>query len=184
MSHEWVTAIATAVSAVTAVVLVYVAIKQLSGLRDQLHGLKEQIQATHLQITNSAELDKRRNTLEAIQRYEKDPIVHGAMKSIWDATANGTDYTKLTDSQKFHAFVLLNYLDGIAVGIHQDVYIEQMVKDYLQLSVHKAVKALIKGHSGDGWKAEKSIAPESGYKPLCALHDKWFPEKGPEYRAR
>lgn len=170
MDHNWVTAISTAVSAVATIALVFVALVQLGGLKQQIRQASDQ--------------ERRRNTLEACQRFEKDPLVKRAMKNLWDATGYGADYTKLTDRNLFDALTLLNYLLGIAVGIEQNVYIEKMARDSLEPVVHKAVKSLIKGESGPGWKAATPpLVTDVHFDSLCRLYDRWFPQKGPEYRA-
>lgn len=58
-----------------------------------------------------------------------------------------------------------------------------MVKDFLQEHLKKEVKALIKGESGNAWKATHlSWFKEDDFGTLCKLYDKWFPKKSAEYR--
>lgn len=167
--QDWIIATSSGISAGATIALAWIAIVQLGGLKKQ--------------IKQAAEQDRRRNTLEACQRFEKDPI-REARKTLWGATNNGTDYTRLQDEHKFAAFTLLVYFQGLAIGIEQDVYIEQMVKDFLQEHLEKEVKALIKCESGNAWKATKpSLFKEDDFGTLCKLCDKWFPKKSPEYRA-
>jgi len=45
----------------------------------------------------------------------------------------------------------------LAIGIEQKVYLEEIVKDFLQQRVEKEVKVLIKGESGKGWNATKTL---------------------------
>ena len=144
---DWIIAIGTAVAALASVLLLIVAIVQLRGLRDQ--------------IKQATDQERRRNTLAAIQRVEGDAPIKGARGKLWEASDNGTDYTKLTSAHEFDAVTLLNYLEGVAIGIEQDIYVEKMAKDYLKEIVHKAFSALIKGESGDGWKATTPMFPPS-----------------------
>jgi len=166
---DWITAIGTAMSAIASIVLFIVAIVQLRGLR--------------YQIEQAANQESRRNTLEVIQRAESDAVIQQARARLWVASNNGTDYTKLTDADQFDAITLLNYLEGLAVGIFQNVYVEGMARDYLQEVVRKAVKALIKGESGDGWKATTGLFQCSDFSMLCQLYDRWFTAPCPQYRA-
>ena len=166
---DWVTAIGTAVTAAATVVLFVVALVQLRGLREQ--------------ITQAADQERRRNTLEVIDRAESDPLIKAASANLWQASNHGTDYTKLTEANKFDAITLLNYLEGMAIGIFQNIYVEQMARDYLQEIVRKAVKALIRGESGDGWKATHEMFSCSEFAILCQLYDKWFPTTQPQFRA-
>ena len=69
------------------------------------------------------------------------PPIKAASENLWQASNHGTDYTKLTEANKFDAITLLNYLEGVAIGIFQNIYVEQMTRDYLQEIVRKAVKA-------------------------------------------
>ena len=167
--QDWIIAISSGISAGATIALAWIAKVQLGGLKKQ--------------IKQAAEQDSRRNTLEACQRFEKDPIIKDARKMLWAVTNNGTDYTILTDEHKFNALTLLNYFQGLAIGIEQNVYIEQMVKDFLQEHLEKEVKALIKGESGKGWNATKNLCNAVDFDALCKLYDKWFPKKSPEYRA-
>jgi hypothetical protein len=48
--------------------------------------------------------------------------------------------------------------------------VEQTARDYLQEIVRKAVKALIRGESGDGWKATHGMFSCSEFAILCQLY--------------
>lgn len=156
---DWVTAIGTALTSIAAIGGLIIAWVQLGKLREQ--------------IRQSSEQDKRRNTLEACQRYETDTLLKEAMRSLWQASDSGTDYTKLNDPHVFDALTLLNYFEGIATGVLKDIYIEEMVRDYLGTSVNKAVEALIFGRSGSGWKATKPLCQETEFPILCRLYERW-----------
>jgi hypothetical protein len=158
-ADTWVTAIGTAVAAAAAVGAAMIALVQLKKLRDQ--------------IKQSSDLDRRRNTLDACQRFEKDELLHQAMKSLWKTTNRGTDYTKLTSENDFDVLTVLNYFEGIAIGIAERVYKEKMARDYLEDSLTKAVRALIYGQSGDGWKAERPIFPDKNFPVLAKLYRAW-----------
>jgi hypothetical protein len=49
--------------------------------------------------------------------------------------------------------------------------------------VRKAVKALIRGESGDGWKATHGMFSCSEFAILGQLYDKSFPTTQPQFRA-
>lgn len=176
MDHNWVTALGTVASAIAAFVLAAIAYFQLRDIKTQIRLAANQNQQT-------AEQDRRRNTLDACQRYEKDPLLKEAMKNIWIATKLGTDYTLLREEHHFDVITILNYFDGLASGMLQGVYIEEMAKDYLHEPLRKSVKALIRGESGDGWKADRGVFPPSHFESLMKVYDRWFPAKGVEYKA-
>ena len=169
MDDKWVTAIATAVGSLATIGTAIIAWVQLDKVGEQIRQASDQ--------------DRRSHTLDACQRYEKDVLLKRAMRNLFRATHNGTDYTRLTGEHVFDALTILNYLDGIAMGIEQNVYIETMAKDYLDSTVAKAVKALIRGESGEGWKAEKAFISAEDFVPLCNLYDRWNPKPKTEYRA-
>ncbi len=169
MDDKWVTAIATAIGSAATIGTAIIAWVQLAKLGAQIRQASEQ--------------DRRGHTLDACQRFEKDILLKRAMRNLFRATDNGTDYTKLTEENVFDALTILNYLDGIAMGIEQNVYIEQLARDYLESTVHKAVKAIIKGEPGEGWKASKKLVSAEDFVPLCNLYAKWNPPPQTEYRA-
>ena len=170
MDPNWIGAIAGAASAAATIALVLVAFVQLKRLREQ--------------IDMAAQQDLRRITLDACQRYEKDPELRSAMRNIRQATSQGSDYTLLSAENSFDAFTILNYLDALACGILQGVYIEALVKDHMRDTIEKAVKALIKGESGPGWKAEKGMVEPSRVSSLLTVYEKWFPLKKIEYHEK
>jgi len=135
------------------------------------------------QIRQSSEQDRRRNTLEVCQRLERDSLLKEARKHLWDASDGGTDYTKLNATHSFDVSTLLNYFQDFAIGIAERVYIEEMAREYLEASLNKAVKALIFGESGDGWKASKSFFPEEDFASLGKLYRAWNRESQVRYSA-
>ncbi|HEV3040791.1 MAG TPA: hypothetical protein VHA33_23700 [Candidatus Angelobacter sp.] len=78
---------------------------------------------------------------------------------------------------------LLNYFEGLAIGIAERMYIEEMARDYLEASLNKVVKAFKFGESGDGWKASKSFFPEKDFASLSKLYRAWNRESQVGYRA-
>lgn len=170
MTDQWTIAVATAVGSAAAIGTAIIAWVQLEKLGEQIRQASEQ--------------ERRGRTLDACQRFEKDILLKRAMRNLFRATDNGSDYTKLKEEHVFDALTILNYLDGIAMGIEQNVYIEQLAKDYLENTVQKAVRAIMKGESGDGWKADKILVPERDFVPLVKLYNRWNTKPTTEYRAQ
>ncbi len=160
-NNNWqiVSAVATVFAATGTFVLAGVAIVQLRALRKQLK--------------SSTESERRLHTLEVCSRYENNDKLREAMQRIWDKSKNETDYTLLESSDEFDTLTILNYLSGVASGIEQGVIIEPLAKDYLHHSICKSVKALIKGESGPGWQAEKSIISPDGFESLIRVYEAW-----------
>lgn len=168
MDANWVIAISTAVLAVATVALVIVATVQLGGLKEQLR--------------QSAEQELRRNTLEAIQRSESDPILQVAYEKISSVEGRGSDFTG-TSTCKLHVTNILNCYEAIAIGIAQEVYLDQMVRDYLQVEIKLAVDIWLIGESTDALKAPQRMFKSSEYTELQRLYKRWFPEAATKYRA-
>jgi hypothetical protein len=184
MNHEWVTAIGTAIAALAAVASALISAILTGIAYFQLRDIRKQIELAAKQNKSSADQERRRNTLIAIQRFENDPLLKQAMKNLWVATDNGKDYTQLDEEHRFDVITILNYFEGIACGILQEVYIEEMARDYLHGPVGKAVKAFIIGESGDGWKSDKGVFPPAHFESLMKVYATWFPGKSPGYRAK
>lgn len=137
--------------------------------------LIREVRKASANISAGDEADKREFTLTAVRRYESDPEVRAAVRHIWNKTKspNGTDYSLLTDEDKFHVVSFLNYLDGVAVGLKQGILDEGVAKDYLQHIVHKSVLGLLLGHSGESWIAAKSLVDPAPFENLILLQKQW-----------
>lgn len=73
-----------------------------------------------------------------------------AKRNIWKARENGTKQ-KIDDPQSVRQDVLfiLNFLDSIAIGVREGVYLDTIVKDYLFHIILDAVNRFIKGGFGN-----------------------------------
>jgi hypothetical protein len=65
---------------------------------------------------------------------------------------------------------ILNYLDAIAIGIDQDLYIEELAKDHLEHVVRRTV-----AHYIDSGMAARAGLDPTNYHRLQALAVKWAP---------
>jgi hypothetical protein len=104
-----VAAIGTMVSALAAAILVGVAVAQITSTREE---------------------NRRTRTLLACDRYDTDPILDACLRRLSAARENGTPMSN-TSQNRLDITSVLNYLDGIAVGISQGLYIEAIVRDHL-----------------------------------------------------
>lgn len=159
MSPDWVEAIATAVSALTSIALLYVAAKQLPLIARQ--------------IEIQGERERKWATVNACNRYVSDPILHEIASRIWKASDEGTNYTKPDSINKHDVAFFMNYLESVTIGIEQGLLIEQIVKDNFEGIINKSVKVFLKGESGPDWKADKKLFPESDFPCLMKYYDKW-----------
>jgi len=136
-------------------------------------GLARQLRRAIGSLSVATEMRKRDRTLEAVRRYETDPQLREAIRSNYEKTNQGTDYTLLDESDRFNIITILNYFDGIACGIEQGLLSEPLIKDYLQFVLDKNVRALLRGQSGPDWEAGTPLVEPDNYTVLLDLHERW-----------
>ncbi len=71
---------------------------------------------------------------------------------------------------------ILNYLDSLAVGVAQGVYIEQIVRDNLELVIEKAVD----NFCIEDFKSELNL---DGFSHLLELRRRWKPDASVRYKS-
>jgi hypothetical protein len=163
----WVTAVATVVLAIAAAI-------QLPLIVRQVRALAEQMKLSREAERNAERRVREWETLKACQRYDFDPVLNDATRRIWIASRCGTDY-RHEDVDRRDIILLLNYLDGIAIGIEQGLYIESMVQDHLSQMFDRAVRCFI----------EAGIVEGTALTNLLAVHARWFKRpRNTEYQSR
>jgi hypothetical protein len=83
------------------------------------------------QISAIKRQNRRWQTLAACDRYNYDPIMDACLSKLRDAKKEG----RFKDHEKdfrLEITTVLNCLEGIALGIYQGLYIEELVRDHLQ----------------------------------------------------
>jgi hypothetical protein len=81
-------------------------------------------------------------TLEACERYERDPT----LTKICECLRNARDKGELDrDPRPFRleASTLLNYCDGIAIGVVKKFYVEKIVQDHLEPIIRDHVEEFL-----------------------------------------
>lgn len=163
---QWALAIAVLLVAASIFLLAFVTAFSITGLIGQL---RRTVQA----LGAATEARRRDRTLEAVRRYETDPQLREAIRTTYERTNQGTDYSLLGESDRFNIITILNYFDGIACGIEQGLLVESLVKDYLQFVLDKNVCALLRGQSGPTWDAAQPLVDPDNFSVLLQLHDRW-----------
>lgn len=130
-------AVGSVVAAGATTIIAYLAIKQLPILIQQLKNAE-------LARIVAAELEKERRTVEACTRFSTDYALYCVKKNIYeqrqpDANPVFPEPMKVKRDIKH----LLNYLDGIAIGIHQGLYDPDIVFDNLNTIMIDAVDEFI-----------------------------------------
>ena len=95
------------------------------------------------QIEAQREENRKWKTLEICAQYEFSEMVSVAAGKVQAAF----DGDKLTDEKCAEIYrdakIVLNYLDGIAIGVRQGLYIEDLAKDHLKQIVKFHVEKLL-----------------------------------------
>jgi hypothetical protein len=156
---QWIAigATAAALQAIITTLLVGVGLQQILDIRNQ---------------------NRRWRTLDACDRYHQDaPLIDICQK-----------LRKARDSDEFHKepkkyrseiIVLLNYLDGLAIGIYQGLYIDELARDHMQFIVKSHVQQYLK----NGMPKTLDIETEA-YKYLMALDQRWLIIGQPHFHPR
>jgi hypothetical protein len=154
--------LAAAVTALATCVLAVAAWIQLPLISRQVSALADQIRLSREAEANAERRTREWETLKACQHYDSDPVLDAATQRIWIASAKGTDYRNSAVDRR--DVCLLNYLDGLATGIEQGLYIEAVIRDHLSSVFDHAVVNFVNTQIVDG----------AGLETLLAVHARWF----------
>jgi hypothetical protein len=156
-SPEFWVAIGTAALAAATVALILLGLRQLTAIKWE---------------------SRQWETLKACDRYTFDPILDVCLRKLRDAK-NAAKFEGHEKEFRLEITTVLNCLEGIAVGIYQGVYIEDLARDHLQGVLTEHVIEYLK----DG--APKKIDFESGAFPyVIALSDRWTEISRPRFVKR
>jgi hypothetical protein len=114
-------------------------------------------------------------TLEACERYESDPVIHKILICLRDAR----DDKSLTENpRKFRAEIslLLNYLDGLAIGLFQGFYNKNIIRDHMESIIRDHVAEFL-----DSDFAKKAALDGNGFPSVVKLIREWDDSK-PRYK--
>jgi hypothetical protein len=136
----------SAVEAIATVSLVLIGAWQIKAIRKQEKGWK---------------------TLEACEKYDQDPVLDRSLRNIAGAKTSG-ELDKNPEAFRVDYTTVLNYLDGIATGIRQNLYIERIARDHLEPILVGHVKDWLK----PGTAARIGIDLDD-YKRLRKLAETW-----------
>ena len=121
-----------------------------------------------LSVWSATEENRRWNTLNVCAQHEFNSEVSTAVRRIETAFVDGVPDIQKSKSLRFNSYVVLNYLDGIAIGVKQGLYIEKLAKDHLRTIVRLDVGRLLETSF-----AEKVPLDKSHWSFLVAMADKW-----------
>jgi hypothetical protein len=151
---EWAAFGAIATAAIT-FFLVAVGAYQISAIRDQ---------------------NRRWRTLAACERYYLDPLLDKASRALKEARESG-ELERNPKPLSIDVITVLNYLDGIAIGIYQGLYIEELARDHLQPMVEENVAEFLRGDTPG-----KLGLNLRDFRHLVALEGRWTQIGQPHFR--
>jgi hypothetical protein len=111
-------------------------------------------------------------TIAISDRYDIDPVLDLRLRRIARARLNGALDARPMD-YRADLRTILNYLDSLAVGIQQDLYIEKLAMEHNGAILVGTVKQYL-----DGAAAAKYGLNVQNYETLMVLYRKWKNELG------
>jgi hypothetical protein len=140
------------------------------------HTVQGQIRSSReenaFQIESAQTENRATQTLEACGRYDTDPVIYACQKKLVRIKGGKKrDDAALKANSlliRQEALIVLNFLDAIAIGVQQKLYIEDLARAHLINIVRKHVAEFI-----DSGFLEAIDCPRSSYDTLIALDNKW-----------
>jgi hypothetical protein len=125
-----------------------------------------------VEIRSAKDENRETQTLLACGRYDTDPIIFACHKKLVE-TKNyelKNDVALLAEAKKIRLEIItiLNFLDAIAIGVRQGLYIKHLVKDHLSPIIRRHVSELI-----DSGVLEKLETSPVYFATLIALDKEW-----------
>jgi hypothetical protein len=104
----------------------------LSAVIVAFFGIRSIYKQTLMQINDLHIENKKWKTLEICAHYELNDKISDSAKNIFIAFSKGEADEGACKAISRDAVVILNYLDGIAIGVGQGLYIEELARDHLK----------------------------------------------------
>jgi len=107
-------------------------------------------------------------TLVEASKYDTDPVLNECISALHRAKKNNALFE---DPREYRPQIIavLNYLDGVAIGIEQGLYIESLAKDHLREIVAKHVSEYLENPD-----LMKQIGTQpSNFHRLLAMYRRW-----------
>ena len=144
-----------------------------------LVGVKSAITQTRLQMKDIHLENKKWNTLNICAQYELSEIIAKAARNLYFHLDYGKQ-PKVAEEDigglSRDAIIILNYLDGIAIGVSQGLYVEELARDHLHIIVRTYVDDLFNAETQKKFGLKKS-----DYTFLIGMDGRWRLNK-PYYR--
>jgi hypothetical protein len=122
--------IAQVIIASVAAVFVYIQIK--GAHNDNIRQIEAQREENKKQIEAQRDENKKWKTLDICAQYEFSQTVSAAAANVKTAYQASKPDAEKCKGIAYDANIILNYLDGIAIGVKQGLYIEWLARDHLE----------------------------------------------------
>mgnify|MGYP000005533757 CR=1 FL=1 len=138
-----------------------------------------------LQVRQRSAQQRMWATVDACKLLETNTELCRAAAKLREASEKGTSYTKETlDEAKTEIVTLLNFLDGIAIGVTQGIYEKKIAEDNLGPHVKKYVEVFLLQNTSseaddpESWTAEAGVfpfleKPEVAFENLLSCYREW-----------
>lgn len=105
-------------------------------------------------------------TIAACDRYDTDPILDQYIRQL---SVNRADVVANPAKYRLAISTVLNYLDGVAIGVAQGLYIDKLAKDHLEKMVAHYVPKYLMDQATVGILSIQQI----DYRHLLAMYARW-----------
>ena len=115
--------------------------------------------------------NKKTRTLNACDRYDTDVLLDASLRNIRKGRLSVGDSNLFTNADVYRTDIVsvLNYLDSIAIGIEQGLYIEELSKDHLNEILQRHVDEFLRNPE----IPKKAGFDVQDYIRLKSLADRW-----------
>ncbi len=114
--------------------------------------------------------------MAACDRYNFDPILDDCLRKLRDAKRD-KKFDGHESDFRLEITTILNYLDGIAIGIYQGLYIEDLARDHM----HQIVVSHVNSYLRDGMPKKIDLEVQE-FQYVVALAERWTRISRPRFR--
>lgn len=137
-----------------------------------------QIGAARAEAETARAEAKRTRTLEVVSKYDHDPVLDRALRRLARARDSKVLYTA-TMQYRSDIVAVMNYFESIAIGLHQDIFIAEMVRDYMEPIFRSHIEEIEKEKL-----FEKIGSNPNDFEHICALNSSWKPKPTMHFREK
>jgi hypothetical protein len=130
------------------------------------------------QISEARRETRTNRTMQIVGRYDECPVMEQTLRNLAGARDKG-DLASNVTTYRLDIVSLLNYLETIAMGTKQGLYINELIQDYMEPIIGFHVNEVIELDLLKSLKAEKK-----DFQYVFALKQEWDDAKAKEAEAQ